>query len=77
MLPSLLLVSDKLVEKTSFKLFKKKEEKTQESDGRVRVSGRVSGEICGWIEGDIDAVIDGNVSLNLHSGELNEEKEVD
>ena len=75
-LPSLLLVSDKLVEKTSFKLFKKKE-KTQESDGRVRVSGRVSGEICGWIEGDIDAVIDGNVSLNLHSGELNEEKEVD
>ena len=74
-LPSLLLVSDKLVDKTSLKIFKKKEKKEEERDGRIRVSGRVSGEISGWIEGDIDAIIDGNVSLNLHSGELNEEKE--
>ena len=67
-LPQLLLISDKWVDKTSFTLFKKKEKKTAELDGRVRVCGRVSGEFSGTIEGVIDAVIDGNVNLKLLSG---------
>ena len=75
-LPQLLLVSDKLVEKTSFTIFKKKEKREANVDGRVRVCGRVSGELSGNIEGVIDAVIDGNVNLKLLSGEINEEKEV-
>ncbi len=74
-LPSLLLTTDKLVEKTSFTIFKKKERNAVESDGRVRVCGRVSGEISGFIDGEIDAVIDGNVNLSLLSGVSNEEKE--
>ena len=74
-LPQLLLVSDKLVEKTSFSFSKKKEKKETNLDGRVRVCGRVSGVIEGEIDGVIDAVIDGNVKLNLHSGNI-EEKEV-
>ena len=74
-LPQLLLVSDKLVEKTSFSFTKKKEKKETNLDGRVRVCGRVSGVIEGEIDGVIDAVIDGNVKLNLHSGNI-EEKEV-
>ena len=76
-LPQLLLISDKLVNKTSFTLFKKKEKKETALDGRVRVCGRVSGELSGWIEGDIDAIIDGNVKLSLHSGEAITEKEAD
>ena len=72
-LPQLLLLSDKLVDKTSFKLFKKKEKETAEADGRVHVCGRVSGEL----NGSIDAVIDGKVNLKLISGEVNEEKEVE
>ena len=76
-LPQLLLISDKLVDKTSFTLFKKKEKKETALDGRVRVCGRVSGELSGWIEGDIDAIIDGNVKLSLHSGEAITEKEAD
>lgn len=76
-LPQLLLISDKLVNKTSFTLFKKKEKKETTLDGRVRVCGRVSGELSGWIEGDIDAIIDGNVKLNLHSGQATTEKEAD
>ncbi len=75
-LPQLLLISDKLVDKTSFSLFKKKEKKEAEIDGRVRVCGRVSGELSGSIEGVIDAVIDGNVNLKLLSGDITEEKEV-
>lgn len=74
-LPSLLLVSDKLVDKTSFKLFKKKKKAEEIHDGRVYVSGRVSGEIHGVIDGEIDAVIDGNVNLNLLSGQINQGKE--
>ena len=74
-LPQLLLVGDKLVDKTTFRIFKKKEKKQTETDGRVRVSGRVSGEFCGWIDGEINAVMDGNVNLRLHSGEIAEEKE--
>ena len=76
-LPQLLLISDKLVDKTSFTLFKKKEKKETALDGRVHVCGRVSGELSGWIEGDIDAIIDGNVKLSLHSGEAITEKEAD
>lgn len=76
-LPQFLLVSDKLVDKTSFKLFKKKEKKQEETEGRVRVFGTVKGEISGYIDGNIDAVIDGNVNLTLLSGDINEEKEAD
>ena len=75
-LPQFLLVSDKLVDKTSFNLFKKKKVKEAESDSRVRLCGRVSGEINGRIEGTVDGIIDGKVSLTIHSGEINEEEEV-
>lgn len=76
-LPQFLLVSSKLVDKTSFTIFKKKEKRDEEADGRVHVCGQVSGEICGNIDGVIDAVIDGSVRLTLHSGEINEKKEGD
>lgn len=74
-LPQLLLVSDKLVDKTSFKIFKKKEEKKAETNGKIRVCGIVNGQIEGKIEGVIDAVVDGKVNLNLISAEISEEKE--
>lgn len=75
-LPQFLLISEKLVDKTSFNMFKKKETKEASVDGRVRLCGHVSGEVSGRIEGVIDGVIDGNVNLTLHSGEISEEKEV-
>ena len=74
-LPQLLLISDKLVDKTSFTLFKKKEAKACETNGVMRVNGLVSGEIHGIINGRIDAIVDGDVNLTLKSGEINEEKE--
>lgn len=76
-LPQFLLVGSKLVDKTSFTLFKKKEKQSEEADGTVRVCGLVSGEVSGRIDGVIDAVIDGSVKLTLHSGEINREKEGD
>lgn len=75
-LPQLLLVSDKIVDKTTFKFFKNRKKAGVESDGRVKVCGRVSGELNGYIDGEIDAVIDGKVNLTLLSDNTNEEKEV-
>lgn len=74
-LPQLLLVSDKLVDKTSFHIFKKKEKNERKQNGKMLVRGVVSGEINGKIDGRIDAIVDGNVNLTLHSGELTAEKE--
>ena len=74
-LPQLLLISDKLVDKTSFNLFKEKKRKEHKAEGRMRVSGVVSGELNGTITGRIDAIVDGNVNLTLRSGSINEEKE--
>ena len=74
-LPQFLLVSDKLVDKTSFNIFKKKEATDARLDGRVRLCGQVSGEINGRIEGVVDGIIDGNVNLTLHSGKIVEKKE--
>ena len=74
-LPQLLLTSDKLVEKTSFTLFKKKENQPKTADGRIYLNGYVSGEINGRFEGVVDGTIDGNVNLTLHSGKINEESE--
>ena len=74
-LPQLLLISDKLVEKTSFTIFKKKVKNEENIDGRVRVSGAISGDISGRIEGSFDGIIEGNANFTLLSGEINEEKE--
>ena len=76
-LPQLLLISDKLVDKTSFTLFKKKEKKTAEIDGKMRVQGYISGEIHGRIEGVVDAIIDGNASISLQSATIDQGKEAE
>ncbi|MBQ8302320.1 MAG: MMPL family transporter [Clostridia bacterium] len=74
-LPALLLISDKLVEKTSFNLFKKKEKTAEEIDGRVYLSGKISGEIHGRVEGTIEGFVDGNANITLLSGAKIEKKE--
>ena len=73
-LPQLLLVGNKIVEKTRFSFMKKKNA-TEIRDSKVRVSGRVTGDFSGTIDGVIDAVLDGDVNLTLLSGESSEKKE--
>ena len=74
LLPQLLLVTDKLVDKTTFTIAKKANQK-KTGIGRVRVNGRVDGEINGRIIGVIDAVIEGDVNLSLHSAKITDEEE--
>ena len=73
-LPQLLLITSKLVDKTSFTLATNKKS-TSAYGKKIRISGMVSGEINGTVNGVIDAVIDGNVNLTLHTGDINQEKE--
>ena len=75
-LPQLLLVGDKIVEKTKLSFIKKKNA-TEIKNSKVKVSGRVTGDFNGTIDGVIDAVLDGDVNLTLLSGEVNEKKEDD
>lgn len=73
-LPQLLLVFDKFINKTQFK-FAKENKSTAISGGKMRVSGMVSGEINGTIHGVVDAVIEGNANFTLLSGTSEEDEE--
>lgn len=72
-LPQILLVGNKLVDKTSFSVPSPVVKK--QGSGRVRVEGMVHGEISGTVHGTVHAVVDGDVNLNVISGTVREEEE--
>ena len=72
-LPQILLIGGKIVDKTSFEVpnvIRKKE-----TSGRVYVDGTVNGEICGRINGTLRASIDGDVNLTVISGSVTEKED--
>ena len=69
-LPQILLLGEKVIDKTSFSVPKKI--KKRNHHGRVRVDGLVRGEINGEISGIVHAVVDGEVNLTVISGDVNE-----
>ena len=73
-LPQLLLLFEKIVDKSSFSLPKVALE-NRSSIGKVKVNGKVYGDVKGKIYGDINAVIDGDVNLNIIAGNIIEDKE--
>lgn len=73
-LPQILLLGGRIVEKTSFSVHSEIKKKT--ASGRVRVDGLVHGEVNGVVSGTMHATIDGDVNLNLISGTASEEGEM-
>ncbi len=69
-LPQILLLGEKVIDKTSFSVPKKIKKRNRH--GRVRVDGLVRGEISGEISGIVHAVVDGEVNLTVISGDVNE-----
>ena len=69
-LPQILLLGEKVIDKTSFSVPKKIKKRSHR--GRVRVDGLVRGEISGEISGIVHAVVDGEVNLTVISGDVNE-----
>ena len=68
-LPQLLLIGEKIIDKTSFSV--KSPIKRHESTGkRVVVSGIVRGEIHGTVNGVMNAIVDGDCDLNIVSGSV-------
>lgn len=74
-LPQILLIGGKVVDKTSFSMPNVSKKYT--SHGRVKVDGMVRGEIHGIVSGTMHATVDGDVDLNLISGSALEEGDED
>lgn len=70
-LPQILLIGGKIVDKTSFSMPNVSKKHT--GHGRVKVDGLVRGEIRGTVSGTMHAIVDGDVDLNLISGSALEE----
>ena len=74
-LPQILLIGGRVVDKTSFSMPNVSKKHT--GHGRVRVDGIVHGEIKGIVSGIMHATVDGDVELNLISGAASEEGDKD
>lgn len=67
-LPQILLIGSKVIDKTSFAVPKVLHR--AERSGRVVINGVVSGEIRGSVTGVMRATVDGDVNLNVISGDI-------
>ena len=72
-LPQILLLGDKVIDRTSFSIHGGV--KQRHISGRVRVDGMVYGEISGSVYGMMHALVDGDVDVKLISGSALEEGE--
>ena len=70
-LPQILLLGEKLIDKTSFSI--RTGVRRQNASGRVRVDGVVHGEISGRIYGVVHAIVEGDVDVRVISGSALEE----
>ena len=70
-LPQILLLGEKLVDRTSFSI--RAVERRRRAGGRVRVDGMVYGEISGKIYGMVHGVVEGDVDVRMISGTALEE----
>lgn len=67
-LPQILLLGDKIIEKSSFTI--KKPELVQKTSGTVFINGRVRGRISGIVDANIHGLIKGDVSAIIDAGNI-------
>jgi len=67
-LPQILLLGDKIIEKTSFSI--SVPVRTQSARGVVYVNGRINGKVSGSITGTVRGIIRGDVNALVESGEM-------
>ena len=72
-LPQILLLGEKVIDKTSFDMPTAVSQR--QASGRIRIDGMVRGEIRGQIHGVVHAYVDGDVNVSLLSGTEDEEPE--
>ena len=69
-LPQILLVGDKVIEKTAFVM--NMPIRTKNATGLIKVDGLVRGKIDGTVTGAMNAIIKGNVSAYVEAGDVTE-----
>ncbi|NBJ95100.1 MMPL family transporter [Parablautia muri] len=69
-LPQILLVGDKIIEKTAFVM--NMPIRTKNVTGLMKVDGLVRGKIDGMVTGSMNAIIKGNVSAYVEAGDVTE-----
>ncbi len=69
-LPQILLVGDKIIEKTAFVM--NMPIRTKSASGLIKVDGLVRGKIDGTVTGTMNAVIRGNISAYVEAGDVTE-----
>ena len=67
-LPQILLVGDKIIEKTAFVM--NMPIKPKQESGLVRVNGMVRGHIDGTVTGQVNALIRGNINAFVEAGDV-------
>ncbi len=67
-LPQILLVGDKIIEKTAFVM--NMPIRTKSASGLIKVDGLVRGKIDGMVTGTMNAVIRGNISAYVEAGDV-------
>lgn len=67
-LPQILLVGDRIIEKTAFVM--NMPIKAKQATGLMRVNGIVSGRIEGTVSGQMNAIIRGNINAFVEAGEV-------
>ena len=67
-LPQILVLGDKIIEKTSFDVNLNMPVSPQATSGLVRVDGLVQGHIDGTVIGVMHATVMGNVNIIMRSG---------
>ena len=71
-LPSILVLGDSIIERTSFRL-KAFEPKAKVASGTIRVQGHVRGYVSGIIDADIEGIIHGQINASVSTnGEIAE-----
>lgn len=74
-LPQILLVGEKIIEKTSFKV--SVPFKLNRNSGLMRVDGIVQGQINGFVVGEVHAVVKGDVNAVVSMGKITQASEED
>ena len=66
-LPSILVLGDSIIERTSFKLKTPELRKTQQSSGSMKLNGHVKGYVCGMVDGEFTGTLRGDLNASVIS----------
>lgn len=78
-LPQIIILADKIIEKTFFTMGRKTAEKTKEQikNSTTYVDGKIQGYVCGYVYGNLYGVIRGDVDAKLDTMKKNGEGQID